>query len=111
MNIASDFPVTVFKNEQGRYSIGLSDKKEAGKYVNWYKPCSFKKDVVLENRTKIKIKTAWFKCNEYNGKKYEYIFISEFIVVKDDEPKAAVADDPFKDYPEECALSDDDLPF
>lgn len=110
MNITSDYPVMVFKNENGRYSIGLSDKKQEGNYVNWYKPCSFKKEVELENRTNIYIKKAWLKCNEVNGKKYEYVFISEFKLVEDviEEAKEQPTieqptieqptNDPFKNY-------------
>jgi len=111
MNITSDdYPVKVFKNENGYYSLSLSDKKQDGNYVNWYKNCQFKKDVELENKTDIRIKKAWLKCNEVNGKKYEYIFISEFEVVNEQKQQQQVETKeqiPFTDN----QTSDDDLPF
>lgn len=106
MNITSEYPVMVFKNENGYYSLGLSDKKQDGKYVNWYKNCQFKKDVVVEDRTNIKIKKAWFKCNDVNGRKYEYIFISEFEIVNNKQNEQ-VEQAPFTNY----NVSDNDLPF
>ena len=100
MNITTEYPVMIFKNDNG-YSISLSDKKQDGNYVNWYKKCQFKKGVELENKTNILIKKAWLKCNEVNGKKYEFVFISEFEIVNNNEP------DPFNDI----QVSDEYLPF
>lgn len=112
MNITSEYPVMVFKNENGYYSLSLSDKKQDGKYVNWYKNCQFKKGVEVSDRTNIKIKKAWFKCNDVNGRKYEYIFISEFEIVeeqkeqpKEENPFATI--DPFQDI----KIDDEDLPY
>lgn len=110
MNITSEYPVMVFKNDNGYYSLGLSDKKQDGKYVNWYKNCQFKKDVVVEDRTNIKIKKAWFKCNDVNGRKYEYIFISEFEIVnnkQNEQVSEQVEQAPFTNY----NVSDNELPF
>lgn len=107
MNLTSDFPVMVFKNDKG-YSIGLSDKKQDGTYVNWYKNCSFKKGVELANKTNIKIKSAWLKCNEVNGKKYEYVFISDYEVINNNKSDETPTD-PF--IGTEIRIEDEELPF
>lgn len=110
MNITSEYPVMVFKNDNGYYSLSLSDKKQDGRYVNWYKNCQFKKGVEVEDRTNIKIKKAWFKCNDVNGRKYEYIFISEFETVnatQSGQQSGQEEQTPFTNY----NVSSDDLPF
>ena len=58
----NDIPVKVFKDEKGKYSIGIS-KKVGEEYKNKYFPVEFLKDVSLENGTEIIIKHAfltWF---------------------------------------------------
>lgn len=62
MNIIEDKEKVIYRNEiNGKisYSIGISKKKEDGTCENAYLPCRFRKDVSLENKTKIKIKQAW----------------------------------------------------
>lgn len=81
MDIISNREETIFKNElNGKisYSIGLSKKKEDGTYENAYLPCRFRKDVSLENKTKIKIKSAWIDFFKIEKKTYWYVFINEF---------------------------------
>ena len=63
------------------YSIGISKKREDGKYDKSYFKVRFKKDVVLENMTKIDIQNAWFSFDVDKNdpkKKYPYLFINEF---------------------------------
>jgi len=72
----------VFSNEyNGRkfYKVGISKKMQDGSYQNGYIDVQFKKDIVLENKTKIKIKSAWltFYMNKENIT-VPYIFINEF---------------------------------
>lgn len=58
----NDIPVKVFKDEKGKYTIGIS-KKVGEEYKNKYFPVEFLKDVSLENGTEIIIKHAfmtWF---------------------------------------------------
>lgn len=61
----------VFKDEKGKYTIGLSNKKQDGSYENAYFPIQFNKGVELQNKTQIRILKAWlsFYKWEYQGKK------------------------------------------
>lgn len=74
--------VMVFVNEHnGRkfYKVGISKKMQDGNYQNGYVDAQFKKDIILENKTKINIKSAWltFYMNKENIT-VPYIFINEF---------------------------------
>ena len=85
MNITSDKPFTIFKNEDnGRdfYKIGLSKKLENGDYQNGYITCQFRKDVSLDNNTKIYIKTAWLSFYKKDKATIPYIFINEFETIE-----------------------------
>ena len=72
----------VFVNEHnGRrfYKIGISKKMQDGNYQNGYIDVQFKKDIIVENKTKINVKSAWltFYMNKENIT-VPYIFINEF---------------------------------
>ena len=74
--------VMVFVNEHnGRkfYKAGISKKMQDGNYQNGYIDIQFKKDIIIENKTKINIKSAWltFYMNKENIT-VPYIFINEF---------------------------------
>lgn len=74
--------VMVFVNEHnGRkfYKVGISKKMQDGSYQNGYVDVQFKKDIILENKTKINIKSAWltFYMNKENIT-VPYIFVNEF---------------------------------
>ena len=59
MDFKENFIVMVFTKEfDGRklYSIGLSKKNKDGGYDNGYISARFKKDIVLNNKTRIKVK-------------------------------------------------------
>lgn len=86
MNITSDKPFTIFKNEyNGRdfYKIGFSKKLENGDYQNGYITCQFRKGVSLDNNTKIYIKTAWLSFYKKDKTTIPYIFINDFETVSD----------------------------
>ena len=100
MNITNDRPIMIFKNtfdDRDSYSCGLSKKKQDGTYENGFIKVLFRKDVNLENKTKILIKNAWLSFNVYEKKTYPYIFINEFDVVEDkvEETKET---DPFAEF-------------
>jgi len=62
--------VMIFKNENGRYTTSISNKKEDGSYENAYLQVQFRKGVELENKTKINIKDAFltfFRTQEGNA--------------------------------------------
>jgi len=46
-------------NDRTFYSIGLSKKNMQGEWLNGYMNASFKKGVVIPNKTKIEITKAW----------------------------------------------------
>lgn len=80
--------VMIFMNErEGRksYSMGISKKKQDGSYENGFMPVQFKKDVTLNNKTKIEIKKAWlsfYKTTEGN-RTVPFIFIDDFTVTEE----------------------------
>ena len=45
----------IFANEKGRYSTTVSNKNQDGTYDNMYIAVNFKKDIEVENQTKIDI--------------------------------------------------------
>ena len=80
MNLEIDKIAMIYVNEfDGRkiYSIRLSKKNKDGSYENGFMSVRFKKDVVLENRTRIKVKKAFLSFNTNEGKTFPYIFINE----------------------------------
>ena len=80
--------VMVFVNEHNgkkSYSIGISKKLQDGSYENGFLPAQFKKDVVINNKTKIDIKKAWlsfYKTTEGN-RTVPFIFINDFTVTEE----------------------------
>lgn len=90
MNVISDKEEMIFKNERDgkvTYSIGLSKKKEDNTWERGYFPVRFRKDVTLEDKTKIKIKSAWIDFFKIEKKTYLYIFINEFDKVNQEPQK------------------------
>lgn len=87
MEIISNREETIFKNEKDgkiSYSIGLSRKKEDGTYENGYIPVRFRKDIELNDRTKIKIKSAWLDFFKIEKRTMLYIFINDFEKVENE---------------------------
>ena len=126
MEIISNKEEMIFKIENTHgdfYNIGMSKKKQDGQYENGYMPVRFKKDIVLENKTKIKIKDAWLSFNIKDKKTYPYIFINEFDIVENgevaEEPKEEK--NPFEEFGDsittefdvghQIEIEDSDLPF
>lgn len=112
MNVISDKYEMIFRKDyQGRalYSLGISKKKQDGKYENGYISCQFPKNVDLPNKSMIKIKKAWldFYNKENNGKitTVPYVFIYEFEL----EQKKEIV--PYSAMGEQIVISDDDYPF
>lgn len=86
MNISNDYAVMIFAsefNDKRYYKMGLSKKDINGEYISGYKDVRFKNDVFIHNKTKIKIKKAWLDFYVKDKKTIDYIFISEFEIVKD----------------------------
>lgn len=79
-------PIMIFKNvfDNGvSYSTTISHKNVNDEYENAFINVRFRKDVDVENKSKIIIKNAWldFYQNK-DGKDIIYIFINEFDLVK-----------------------------
>ena len=122
MNIESKQPYTVFRNDYNQYTfykLGISKKDTTGKWINGYIRCKFKKDVIVENKTRIYIKKAWLSFDLKEKETIPFIFIAEFETVDeviDSSKKTAEivqseAEDPFKNFGEEIEIRDEDLPF
>ena len=69
------------------YSLGLSRKDKNGNYINGYITAIFRKDVELQNKTKIKIKDAWLSFNVKDKKTYPHIFINDFEIIEEKQEK------------------------
>lgn len=113
-----DKEYTIFKDNYGKYKIGLSHKTTDGKTEYAYFPVHFKKSVELENRAKIRIKAYWldFYNWEYQGKKGTsfYIFINSFEeLYNGEQPKIEEQkkEDPYESFSQEIEITDDMLPF
>ena len=79
--------VMVFVNEHNgkkSYSIGISKKLQDGSYENGFLPAQFKKDVVINNKTKIDIKKGWLSFyKNADNRTVPFIFINEFTVTEE----------------------------
>ena len=78
MQIKENEEVMIFKNDKGYYSIGLSRKDRNGEYYHAYFPCQFKKDVNVDNKTKIKIKNAFMSFYNKDDKQVFYLMVLDF---------------------------------
>lgn len=89
MNLTNKYPITIYRNEHnGRvyYKARLVRKDKNGEYESGYINCNFKKDVELENKTKITNIVGWL---DFYKKGYETIvsaFIKEFDIVDENNP-------------------------
>ena len=129
MNITTEQSYTVFRNDYNQYTfykLGISKRDATGKWINGYIRCKFKKDVILENKTRIYLKKAWLSFDLKEKETIPFIFVSEFETVNEaidnsktsannlqttaEEPQRT-AEDPFKDFGEEIEIRDEDLPF
>ena len=129
MNIITEQSYTVFRNDYNQYTfykLGISKRDATGKWINGYIRCKFKKDVVVENKTRIYLKKAWLSFDLKEKETIPFIFVSEFETVNEaidnsktsannlqttaEEPQRT-AEDPFKDFGEEIVINPEDLPF
>ena len=119
MDFKENFIVMVFVKEyEGRklYSIGLSKKNKNGGYDNGYISARFKKDIVLNNKTRIKVKEAWLSFNTNENKTFPFVFINDFEILGEAKPKEE--SNLFEDFGNNIKsegngieISDSDLPF
>lgn len=112
MEIISNREEMIFKNEKDNkvsYSIGISKKKEDGTYENGYIPVRFRKDIELDNQTKIKIKSAWLDFFKIEKRTIPYIFINDFEKVENEVHQQKSVDN--WDAGKNVEIDDDMLPF
>lgn len=115
MNLITDKPQMIFRKDfkdKIFYSMGMSKKKQDGSYEKTYIPVQFKKSIVLDNQTLIKIKNAWltfYKTKE--NKTVYYIFISEFEEADETQKDEKETQNPFEEFANEIEHEDLDLPF
>lgn len=101
MHIKENEELLIFKNKDGYYSIGLNRKDRNGEYFYGYFPCQFKKDVSIENKTRIKVKNAFMSFYLKDEKTMPYIMIVDFSIVENKENYAKLKGD----------IDESDLPF
>ena len=82
MHIKENEEVIIFRNDKGHYSIGLSRKDRNGEVFYGYFPCQFKKDVEVENKTRIMIRNAFMSFYLKEKQTMAYIMITDFDVVE-----------------------------
>ena len=116
MNIENKYPVMIFKNiNNGKtfYNMGLSRKDENDEYINGYITCRFKKDVELEDKTKIMIKKAFLTFYLKDKITVPYIFVSEFDLVDTtvQTMEKEGVDDPYAAFGNSITAEELDLPF
>ena len=70
-------------DDRQAYSTTISKKNKDGEYENAYIDVKFKKDVKLENKTKININNAWLTFYINKDKKPVWqIFINDFSTIE-----------------------------
>ncbi len=126
MEIVSEKNEMIFRkdyNGKPSYSIGLSRKQSDGTYLNGYMKVSFKKDVELKNKSRIRINQAWLDFYKADGKTIPYIFINDYTLTQDGESDTQNVEvdtpNPFEDFgnsiktevQETIEIKDSDLPF
>ena len=114
MDIISNREEMIFKNEKDgkiSYQIGLSRKKEDGTYENGYMLARFRKDIELDNQTKIKIKNAWLDFLKIEKRTIPYIFINDFEKVENKEEIKQQKSVDNWDAGKNVEIDDDMLPF
>ena len=94
-------PVSVYRNDKQTqygtfttYSLGVSSKDKDGNWINGYVDCQFKKGVDIPNKSKINITNSFYTVSEYQGKKYNKIFVMDYVIVEQGEvPKQTNPED------------------
>lgn len=120
MDFKENYIVMVFVKEyEGRkiYSIGLSKKNKEGGYDNGYISARFKKDIILDNKTRIKVKESWLSFNVNENKTFPFIFINDFEIIGTAKPKED--SNVYEDFgnsiktevQEQIEIQESDLPF
>ena len=111
---SDDKGVKIFANEKegpnGKftsYSLGINSKNQNGEWVNGYINCKFKKGVTIPNKTKIKIKSAFFVATKSGAKSYTHLMITDFDILEAGESAGESADE-FMKIPDGV---DDEVPF
>lgn len=93
MHIRDGEEVIIFKNDKGYYSIGLSRKDRNNQVFYGYFPCQFKKDVNVENKTRIKLKNAFISFYLKDNETKAYVMILDFQEVEKHENYAQLKGD------------------
>lgn len=82
MQITTKYPITIYRKEFGDkviYSTRVIKKDKEGNYKGAFIPVNFKKDISVEDRSKIKILNGWLDFyNDKENKPVFTIFIKQF---------------------------------
>lgn len=74
------------------YSLPVSSKDTSGNWIKSYIACRFKKGVSLANKTKIKIKNAFFTTSKSGDKVYTNLMITDFEILEEGETAGSDAE-------------------
>lgn len=88
--ITDDRYVTVYRQDKTsqngkaytQYSLGIASKNANGEWVNGFIDCQFKKGTDIPNKAKIEITNSFYTVSEYNGKKYNKLFVLDFTITE-----------------------------
>jgi hypothetical protein len=123
MNIESDRPKIIYKyttkDNKEMYSIRLTKQKQDKTWETGFINCRFKKNIKLENKTKILIKGGWLDFYVKDKITYPFIFVNEFEIVET--PEQENTQETVNEFSsmnikteyqeDEIKLTDEDLPF
>ena len=114
MKVIHEYPLKVFESkyqDKTYYKLGISKKDQNGNYINGYLDCRFRKDVEVDTSKKIYIQDAWLDFYVKDKVTHNFLFVNKFEYVSDVVKNESAASDPFEDFGNEVALTDEDLPF
>ena len=89
--------------------MGMSKKDQNGRYINGYMLVKFKKDIELDNMTKINVKENWVDFYKKDTQTIPYIFIADFEIVKDEVEQISAKTDFDKNG--QIDIRPEDMPF
>lgn len=84
MHIKENEKVLIFRNEKGNYSIGLSRKDRNNQVYYGYFPCQFKKNVEVNNKSRIMIRNAFISFYLKEKQTMPYIMITDFDIIEEE---------------------------
>lgn len=108
--IKNNEPVKVWRDDSHgfpAYSVSISSKDKAGKWVNFYQEVNFRKGVEFQNGEEIIINNAFPSVRAWDGGKKEVWVVMDFTYARKDQQRQI----PDISYDEAFTTVDDSMPF